>query len=264
MRLIAVLLLALPLAAQSEHYDPDFELRITPPAGMQLLTPELWAANTGKPAESFRNKSRPESVDGVAVHEWVWLDATGRGRELQVVLNDRVEGEAELLNGLDAFASYVEEQFGVPIDVEDRDVIRRNNLTVGYRVEGNATRSDGAQIRKLWCYVPLLVGSPTERDRVALISYTALLADWEDFLPDFDASIASMTFPLPRLNAPSGARAGGAGQAGAGAGGQGRGRAPEAKGEGWGSLQVTGSILLALVLLGSLFVGGAKKAGAGA
>jgi len=268
MRLIAVLLLALPVVAQDTFHDADFEFSITPPAGMQLVSPEDLAAMFRRPVEQFTSVPRAESPDGVALHESKWRDTTGHSREMTLTLKDRVEGEEPIMANLDAWAAATEAAFGVTIEPDDRELIRRGPLVIGFRVTANRVRADGAQLRHTFCYLPLLVNHPTERDRTAIVQLQALEADWDDYAPDFDAVIESIEFPLPRVGGGPAAAGGvipGAPAAGGGGGGGGRaGGARRAKGEGWGSLQVTGSLLLALVLLGSLFVGGAGKASAGA
>jgi len=243
--LLLSLLLASSVQAQDVFRDADFEFSLHVPEGMVLATPEELSIVSGKPAESFVNVPRAETATGQAIHTWILRDGTDRDREVSLHIADG----ALPFGSKEQFESAVGDKMGVKIDV--REPMRPPEYPPGMRLEGERTRSDGQVLRQTDVYLPLGDTPP----KYAVVRAQCLAADWTLFWPGFDAMLKSIDYPKPK-GAGAGAAGPGGGQGKPGKHRAGAGdRAPEPA-ESWNSLQVTGSLALAGVLLMGLFVRG--------
>ncbi len=252
--LLLFLLLAAPsLKAQETFTDPDFGFSMTPPPGMVSTTPEELVAASGRAIEEFQITSRADSPDGNVSHEFRWRDTTGRDRNMALLIQD---GPYPFTSP-DQFKEAVNVRMGVEVDNEQS--LTPPDYKYGMRVEGIRTRSDGATIRQTDVFFPVAGDSP----RFAVLRIDCLDGDWNFLWPEFDATLRSVEVPQPSTQAggaprqAGGRRRGGSGNAGGGAAGAG-GEAVES----WDSLEVTGSLVLAALLLLGLFMGGRSTSAA--
>lgn len=250
--LCALLLCCVSAAAQETFHDADFSFSMDIPAGMKLLSPLDMSAITGRAPADFEPTPRAKSPDGLALHDYRWRDTSGRNRDMSLTLKDIAPGETLPILEPDQFAASVETAFGIDVAPEARTFLQRGQIVVGMRLEADRTRADGAQVRQIWAFYPL-----GEGDRFAQLWMSALVADWEDYEPQFNAAINSVIFPLndmarqqaeadrAKRRNPTTRKPGGDSDA--------------SDEEGWGGLQVGGSLLVVVILLGSLFFGAGKS-----
>ncbi len=245
-RRVRSLMLAVALAStatgQDSFRDADFEFSMAIPSGMVVATPEELSLASGRPAQEFGNTPRAETGNGQAVHTWVLRDTTGREREVNIHIADG----ALPFGSPEQFESAVGGKMGVTIDV--REPLRPPEYPAGMRLEGERSRADGELLRQTDAYLPMGNSPP----RYAIVRAHCLAGDWPLLWPEFDTMLRSIEYP----QAKEGARGTGGGQGKPGkrrAGAPGQEFVPD---ESWESLQVTGSLALAGMLIMGLFVGG--------
>jgi hypothetical protein len=241
----AILLLALlapSVLAQESFSDADYEFSMQIPPGMALTTAEEMAAVTGQPVESFQIVSRADSETGKVVHQYHWRDATGRGRDIDLKLID----DNFPFGSPDQFEQAIREQAGVDVDTRISLGEPEYNQP-GSRMEGTRTNSMGLLLRQMDAVFPIKFDPP----RYALIRMHCLEGDWKLFVDEFEAVLKSVKSAAPKP--PSGA--------GGGPQGRRKGKAEQGSEERWDTLEVTGSLALAAMLLMTLFVGGRSSSG---
>lgn len=230
--LLPLLLLAQPAA--EKFTDKDFALSFEVPDGMVLLSPQEAAEVTGEPAEIYEIVRRADSEEGKVVHTYLWMDPNNL-REMKLTMQDN---SPPFLRP-EFFADVMAEQFALTIE---RNEGLEPPLGPGIRLEGTRLRTqDQAEVRTNIIYLP----SPT---RFVLFYVSGPEETWSDFAPQFDALLDSMSFRRPA----GGAGGGPAARAGMGAKAQPR--------ERWDTLEVTGSLIVAAILVMSLFFGGRAAA----
>ncbi|MCB9898783.1 MAG: hypothetical protein H6825_12330 [Planctomycetes bacterium] len=240
---LALLLLALPLLGQQAPpasgpptlRDADFELTFTPPAGMLPVAHDEAAQVFGSTPEQF-NVTRPDPMPENAIfrHAYLWSDLTGRDRSARLLVEENPRGlpftKAEI------FKQFVETQVGLKVDSQEGLSVGQGYL-VGMLAEGTRERSDGTVMRAMVAYFP----SPP--NTYAQVYFQALATDWDVMRPDFLESLKTLEMPQElsrtRPAAPKGES-----------------DLPTDYEEPWDTLQVTGSLALAAVLLLGLFLGG--------
>jgi len=223
------LLLLVPTPAE-RFTDKDFALSFDVPDGMVLLSPEEASEVTGEPVELYQVVRRADSEEGKVVHTYLWMDPDNL-REMKLTLQDN---SPPFLRP-EFFTDVMAEQFALTIE-------RNENidppLGPGIRLEGTRLRTqDQVDVRTNIIYLP----SP---NRFALLYASGPEDTWSAFAPQFDSLLDSMTFRRP----PPGAGGAAAARAGMGARAQPR--------ERWDTLEVTGSLIVAAILVMSLFFGG--------
>jgi hypothetical protein len=238
--LLALFGLTAGAAAQELFTDVDFDFSFDVPAGMVKATAEQQAAASGQPLETFANTPRAETETGQTSHLHVWRDVTGRDRLLELLIAD---GDLPFTSP-EQFESAVAQK---GVEVEKRVPLQKPEFRPGMSMEGPRTRPDGALLRQLSVYYPMPGASP----RWAVLRMECLEGDWNLMEPAFMDVLRSVNYPLPER--PAGA--------GGGRAPGGRGRTPPAGAaapveERWDSLEVTGSLVLAAVLLIGMFLGG--------
>jgi hypothetical protein len=229
--------------AQGTFSDPDFEYSMSVPEGMVLATPEEQAAALGQPVEAFKNMPRAESPDGNVNHVFRWRDITGRDRRISLFIND---GPFPF-SAPEQFNEAVTTTMQIAVDTEER--LTPPDYKVGMRVEGTRTRSDGAVIRQTDVFLPISGDPP----RYALLRMECLDVDWSLMWPDFEGTLKSVDIPQPTAGGGAAPRPGGRRRRGGDATAA---DGPVVKTEDWDTLEVTGSLVLAVVLLMGLFMGG--------
>jgi len=247
MRVLIALCLVIPtLTAQDQFVDPDFEYSMTVPNGMVLTTPEEQAGAIGRPIEDFMNNPRSEHQDGGFKHEHRWRDATGRDRNISLFLMDGPYP----FSSADKFKEAVTVTMNIAVDQEQN--LTPPDFKYGMRVEGVRMRSDGAAIRQTDIFLPI----STEPPQYALLRMDALDGDWALVWPEFLAALQSVEIPQPSSGG------GGAPRSSSGR----RRQSPNATNpsgdskENWATLDVTGSLVLSVLLLMGLFMGGRNAA----
>lgn len=247
MRVLIALLLAIQTSSAQETFsDPDFGYTMTVPSGMVLITAEERAAVSGQPVENFLITPRAESPSGEVTHIYLWRDTTGRDRQINLVITD---GPFPF-SAPDHFKEAVTKEMKVEVDGEQS--LTPPEFKIGMRVEGTRTRtSDGAIIRQTDAFLPIS-GDPS---RYAMLRMECLDGDWSLMWPDFLATLRSVDIPQPTQGAAGGPPRGG-GRRRRGADGAGGAAGPEAQSEDWDTLEVTGSLVLSVLLLMGLFMGG--------
>lgn len=249
-----LLLLTAPAAlSQSLFTDEAFGFSFEVPADMQLLEDSELRGFLNMPADVPLNPDRPEG--GKVRHDFMWKDATGRSREVKLLLQDF----ALPFTRQDEFVDAIRQESGKGGDVEIRDqrALEPPAYKGGLMVEVERQRSDGTAVRMMYGYFPM---GP---ERFALIYFQGLPADWQSLRKAYQNALASVDFSNQRSGAAMPQQAGRAGGPGGpqqgkrGAGGANNAAAgPPVQAEDWSTLEVTGSLVLAVVLLAGLFVGG--------
>ena len=247
MRVLIALCLVIPaLTAQDQFVDPDFEYSMTLPNGMLLTTAEEQAKASGRPIEDFMNNPRSETPDGDLKHEHRWRDATGRERNISLLLMDGPYP----FSSVDKFKEAVTVTMGIYVDQEQN--LTPPDFKYGMRVEGVRIRPDGAAIRQTDIFLPI----STEPPQYALLRMEALDGDWAFVWPELLATLQSVEIPQPTSGSGGGTR-NSSGRRRQGANTQ---NASGTSEENWATLDVTGSLVLSVLLLMGLFMGGRSTA----
>ena len=243
MRVLIALCLIIPaLTAQDQFVDPDFEYSMSIPKGMILTTAEEQARASGRPIEDFINNPRSEAQEDNFKHEHRWRDATGRDRNISLFLMDGPYP----FSSADKFKEAVTVTMGITVDQEQN--LTPPDFKYGMRVEGMRMRSDGAAIRQTDVFLPI----STEPPQYAILRMSALDGDWVYVWPELLATLQSVEMPQPTSGGGGGTRNS------SGRRRQG-GNATNSSGnseENWATLDVTGSLVLSVLLLMGLFMGG--------
>jgi hypothetical protein len=244
MRVLIALLFVFPtLSAQETFTDPDFEFSMSVPSGMVLTTAEEQAAASGQPVENYLNAPRAEHTDGTFRHVYRWRDATERDRNISVYMED---GPFPF-SSVDKFKEAINVTMNIVVDGDQ--MLSPPDFKHGMRVEGTRMRSDGAALRQTDIFLPIS-GDPS---RYVLLRMDCLDGDWSLMWPDFLATLQSVDMPQPTAGSGGSPRGGNRRRRGADAGGSG---GPDVVTEDWDTLEVTGSLVLAVLLLMGLFMGG--------
>jgi hypothetical protein len=229
-----LLCLAPAAVAQLESFsDPDFEFRASLPVGMRAATEAERAALLKLSPDAARNLPRGDAAGAPISHSYIWVDeSTPYNRQIGLGLYD---GLPPFRNPTELKASQVKS--GLTVEVEK---LLAQPTNAAY-LEGTFLREvDQVPLRRILIYVPDFGGK-----RYAVMTLQAFAADWEIVRPEFDAVVESMKMKLtPQVV--TGAK---------------RAPAPKRASENpWATLEVTGSLLLAAVVVGSLVLGRRKAA----
>ncbi len=245
MRIPIVLLLLAGLAgasgtlrAQSSFTDPDFGLEVSVPEGLQEVTPAHRALIMNVSEEAARNVPRDEAVDGeLFSHHYFWVDGTSPyNRQMDVHVFD---GPPPYRNSEELIEAYGKTGMTVEITEAVKPPIG------GFRLEGSFKNQAGVPMRKTVVYVP-------DRNKFAMVSLQAYAADWAIVQPELMQAIQSIRLKreAPPAGAPTNSAAGRDGRAV---------RAPSsasvAEPIDWLSLPITGSLVLAALLLAHMLLG---------
>ena len=233
-----VLLLLVCSTFGQQLQDPDFELTITPPPGMALVEHDVAAGVFGQDPATF-NRPRSESTEGSLNHNFLWDDQTGRDRQMRLLVEETPLGQP-FTKG-DAFKQFAETQIGLTVE-NQQALSASQGYLVGMLVEGTRQRPDGSKVNGMLAFFP------NPPNTYAQIYFQALTTDWEVMKPDFMASLKSLRMPQQLQRAERPVRTMGVDEL------------PTDYVETWDSLEVAGSLALAVVLLMSLFFSG--RAGA--
>jgi hypothetical protein len=258
---LALLCLAAPLiGAQETFVDEDFAFSFDVPPGMAQVSDADLKAARGMPPDAPFNVPAADTPDGKTMHMWVWADEEARGREVRLVLHDYPLPFTKQEEFADATLNLMKSQGSV--DIIDQTALQPPEYKGGLLLEVRITQEDGKEFGNLSAY--FIMGA----ERYGLLSFRAYRENWaaekdkimEAFRTvEFTGAAAGQGQPPPggmnRPSAPGGPRAGGARPGGPGGrpGAQGQ---PAAASESWSTLEVAGSIVLALLLLMGLFMGG--------
>jgi len=248
MRALLCLALLTPLlVAQTTFEDPAFGFHLEVPEGLVQVEEADLRAFLGLPDEvDLDGPADPERPDSL-MHQFLWRDAQGMGREMKLVLAKDPRG-LPFTDPAD-FVKVVTSEMGLTVDKQDQV----NQPLPRFMVEGTRTRAaDGAVMRMREAYLILGKGS------FGILYVQGLEADWPALDAPFQAVFDTLRYPPPKMEGGQrgGAAGGGAMGPGQPAGLAASGTAAASASESWGSLEVTGSLVLAVLLLMSLAVGG--------
>jgi len=226
------LLSLVPAAAGQEAFsDPDFGFRAQLPTGMRSATNEERAALLKLDPEKVRNVPRGEAAGAKISHSYLWFDdSTPYNRQIGLGLYD---GMPPYQNPTALKNSQAKE--GLSIEVAKL----LPQLENAAYLEGTFLREvDKTPMRRILLYIPDFAAH-----RYAIMTMQAYAADWDIVKSDFEATVASVKMKLTK--APPPGAAGGVSSAAR--------QGPDTNS--WSSLPVTGSLLLAALLVGSLVFG---------
>jgi|GEM_PF-2798850 len=255
---LALLLLAPAVSALQETFvDEDFGFSMLVPEGMLPVPDEDIRSALSVPDDTPFNLPAAEMPDGKAMHVAFWSDPTGRNRQMRLVLLDGPLPFTKAEELADATVTEMSQQGR--IDIIDQTNLEPPSYKGGLMIEVRITADDGAEFGNIGAY---FVMGP---ERYATLSYRAPRDNWSVERPDIMNSLQTVEFTSQR-NAQGPSDAGGARQSptagrpqGPGAPpGQGRrqGQPASPAAETWSSLEVTGSLVLAVLLVMGLFMGG--------
>ncbi len=243
---LCLTLLATILNAQESFTDADFEFSFAPPEGLVALDEQQLRSFMGLPDEYELNAPLAEDMPVDLVHKYYWRDTAGLGREIRLDIGYSPKGLPFVRPEDFADAMVAEGE----LTIETREPLKPP--TPGFTLTGTASRPDGVELRRLVAY--FILG----KNRYAFLTLTSPTSRWDANFGALSAALASVTFPPP--NDVTG------GAAGPGAPGtpkplEGSQAAPSAAGvpDDWSSLEVTGSLVLAVVLMMGLFAGGKRS-----
>ncbi|MED5330828.1 MAG: hypothetical protein VX916_06015 [Planctomycetota bacterium] len=233
--LLPLLLAALPLAEESA--DPDFDIVFAVPAEMRLTSAAELAQMIGQP--ETKNISRAEAAGAPISHNFLWVDRSGKGRAIHVLLTDEPPFRSPQ-EFLQATGSTNQEPVEVPPPAGP-----------GLMVENTFAAAQGRVMR-----VRTMLLMDWGNRRACLIKLQASDADWHQASPLFDAFVNGLRWERAPLQPGAG-----------GPSGQPLGLPPgtailseETDLAAWTTLPVMGSLLLAgIILLGLAF--GGRSAG---
>lgn len=248
MRALLLLTLLTPLlAAQTRFEDPTFDFSFDVPEGMTRLSDAELIRFMQLPEDTEVNPDLgPEEAPSLS-HHFLWRDETGQGREVRLLLNRVAEGLP--FTDPQTFAQAMTEQWGLTVQSEDQPQMPRPRFVL----TGTRRAANGTELNLTASY--LLMG----RNTYGLLTTQGLTADWAALEPVFRACHDSATYPPPSMGGPGDAASEQGAAAAAVAGARASGPANAGPAERWDSLQVTGSLVLAALLLMSLFVAGGKR-----
>lgn len=250
----------------------DFGFGLEVPPGLALLPDAELRRAVGLPPDAPLNVPREQSADGKAIHQYVWIDPRDKDHVLRLQLQDSLLP----FGRPDEFSDFLRTQLAPlgPVEVREQKTVeppvyRRHAFTADVL----RTLPDGGTLRMLCVYFPMA------KERFGVCYLQSRTERWADLRKGFQAAMASVTFPMdpsnpilarqdkgvhgprpPGEGPPAAApQPGGAGRGPAAPGGAGRtAPAAPASNQTWASLEVTGSLVLALLLLLSLVAGGRR------
>jgi len=245
--ILCLTLLATVLNAQESFTDADFEFSFNPPEGLVALEEAELRSFMGLPDAYALNAPLTEDMAVDLVHKYYWRDTAGLGREIRLDIGYSPKGLPFVRPEDFADAMSAEGD----LTIETKEPLKPPHP--GFTLTGTALRPDGVELRRLVAY--FILG----KDRYAFLTLTSPSSRWDSNLGALSAALDSVAFPPPS-EGPGGA----AGAAGPGApkAPQGSQAAPGASGtadDDWSSLEVTGSLVLAVVLMMGLFAGGKRS-----
>jgi hypothetical protein len=220
--------------AQERVGDPEFGFQMELPAGMRELSQAERAIALGIPPEEAGNPPRASSAEGMVTHSYMWLDATTPyNRQIGVILRDGAPPFTSPEAMFEATA-----RSGLQIDQEASGMMPPP--VDGLKAVGTFPRQgDEVLMRKVILYLPDFAGK-----HYLTVNLQAFDADWPIVEPEFEAVLRSVR--LRRTPTAPGAPRATTTAAGANNTDPGS----------WGSLPVTGTLILAFAMLAHLFVGG--------
>jgi len=252
MRMLLLLALLAPVStAQETFLDADFTFTFSVPEGLVQLEEQELRDFLKIPPEIAYNAPLTDDKSKDAVHNYFWKDPTGRSREISLLIGFSPLGLPWV--DPDEYAESVENSAQMVIDA--REPLKAPHP--GIQVEGSAERPDGVKIKRIIAYFTL------GRNEYAIMSLSARASDWTELRGEFIAAVDTVRFPLPEesqgrqpgksAGAP-GPRQPGGQESRAGAAETGE----SSTKKNWSSLEVTGSLVLAVVLMMGLVVGGKR------
>lgn len=247
MRALLCLALLTPLlAAQTTFQDPAFSFSVEVPEGLVQVEEDALREFLGM-AEGvdLDGEPNPDTPDEL-MHQYLWRDGQGRSREMKLVLQKTPLG-LPFTNPED-FAKVVTVEMGVTVDKRSQVDQPLPRIIV----EGTRTRSsDGAVLRMRQAY--LILGQSS----FGILSLQGLEADWDALDAPYQRVFESLQYPPPKMG--GGGRKGAPGATGPAQPGTAtdpdQGRSASST-ESWGTLEVTGSLVLAVLLVMSLLFAG--------
>lgn len=243
--LICLTLLATILKAQVPFHDEDFVFTVGLPEGMVALNEQELRGFLQIPDEYEINPPLTDDVTTDLVHSYYWRDTAGKNREISLVVAYSPRGlpwvrpedfeEAMIGNG--------------QLTIDRKEPLKPPHP--GFMLEGTSPRPDGVVLHRLIAYFTL------GQNKYAILNLSSLDSRWAEVQGELAGAIDSVRFPMPE-GAPGG-KAAGNNPAGPRAP-QGSQASPDSSGprENWSSLEVTGSLVLAMLLMMGLFAGGKR------
>jgi len=235
------------LRAQTAFADPDFGFKMSLPDGLHEVTASERAMVMKTTEEAARNVPRAEAGEGARLtHRYIWVDRSSPyNRQMDVTLVDGPPPYLKPEELVEAFS-----RSGLKVDVTEPV----KAPVGGLRIEGSFVNQSGVPMRKTVVYVP-------DRAKYAMVNLQSFAGDWAIVQPEFLQSILSIR--LDKATPPAGAVDGPAtGKGGKARAGPGGGKGPQSAAENaagkpidWLSLPITGSLVLAALLLAHLLLG---------
>ncbi len=228
--LLALLILSSAVSAQKQWVDRDFSFRFNPPADMREVSKQEKVQSLGFEAANVENPPRPDSETVTVAHHHLWLEQPGMDvyrRQIDLRLVDEIPfgGPEDLRAWLTASGLEItsEQKLSLPL--------------LGLMVEGTFARPDGVTMRQQVIFLSRL-------GRYAVLTLQAYDSDFEIVRAEFQDVIESIRFS-EALNKQPERLADSLRQRGVGA-----------ERQGWGDLQVAGSLALAAALILAMVLGG--------
>ena len=255
--LLAALWPATAVTAQETFRDADFDFSFEVPEGLELIgeadARRVFALPDDQPYNAARQGTPGERLS----HQFHWRDSSGHGRSARLLIQDLPLP----FTRPDEFADYLRTTAGEgeTVEIVEQKSLEPPTHKAGLMAEVTRSREGGGAVNLIYAYYPM------GRERFALLFLQGLPADWKKLRKTYGATLATVAFVGEQGGAAGGSGAPGQGRAPSGpntaadrrgkpaAGGA---AAPE---EYWSSLEVTGSLVLAVVLLAGLFVGGRRS-----
>jgi hypothetical protein len=248
--LLCLALLAPLLTAQESFLDADFTFTFSVPEGLVQLDEQELRTFLNIPAEIAYNAPLTDDKTIDVVHNYFWRDPTGMGREISLLIGFSPMGLPWV--NPDEYAESVEDSAQMVIDA--REPLKAPHP--GIQVEGSAERPDGLKMKRIIAYFTM------SRNEYAIMSLSARESDWNTIRAELIAAVDTVRFPEPE--GPPVGQGGMGGGATPQPGGAPRGNPGQAAQAGtdekWSSLEVTGSLVLAVILMMGLFAGGKRPA----
>jgi len=243
---LCLTLLATVLHAQESFHDVDFDFSFSPPEGLVPLDEQELRGFMKIPDDFELNAPLTEDMTTDLVHKFYWRDGTDLGREIRLDIGYSPRG-LPFIRPEDFADAVVAEG---DLTIETKEPLKPPHP--GFTLTGTAMRPDDVELRRLVAY--FILG----KNSYAFLTLTSPSSRWDENFGAFSAALDSVTFPPPSDVTGSAGGGGATNRSKPLEGSQAAPGSAEAA-EKWGSLEVTGSLVLAMVLLMGLFAGGKRS-----